>query len=112
MRGTTASTVALGSARPARVEQPAGSTVVVTSCRPAEGAAVHRAMEGLWASPLGRDRPDGPGMPEPLGFDEHTGELRTARVPGPPLGDPRRVDLAVSRAVEVGTLLADLHGSG
>lgn len=112
MAATTRSTVALEPVRRARVEQQHGSTVVVKGYPPAEGAVVHEAMTGLWASGLGRDRVGGPGMPEPLGFDERTGELTTSWVPGAPLAEPGRVDGAVSRAVEVGNLLADLHGSG
>lgn len=112
MARTTGSTVALHPGRLARIEQRQGSTVVVKGYPRTEGAAVHAAMTGLWASPLGRGRVGGPGMPQPLGFDEHTGELTTAWVPGTPLGEPGRVDGAISRAVEVGNLLAGLHGSG
>ena len=51
-------------------------------------------------------------MPEPLGFDGRSGELTTSWVPGTRLGERGRVGGGVSRAVEVGILLADLHGSG
>ena len=112
MAVTTGCTVALEAGQPTRVEKRGGSTVVVTGYRSGVGAAVHEALTGLWASPLGRDRVGGPGMPEPLGYDERSGELMTAWVPGAPLGEPGRVGRATSRAVEVGTLLADLHGSG
>ena len=112
MTGITQSMVALEPARLVRIERRRGSTAVVTRYWGAEGAAVHDAMTGLWASPLGRDREGRPGMPQPLGFDERTGELTTAWVPGTPLGEPGRVEGAFSRAVEVGNLLADLHGSG
>jgi hypothetical protein len=112
MAGHTGSTVALEPGRPARIEQRDGSTVVVKGCSRTEGAAVHAAMTALWASPVGRRRAGGPGMPQPLGFDEYTGELSTAWVAGTPLGEPGRVDGAISRAVEVGHPLAELHGSG
>ena len=109
---TTGSTVALEPPRPVRFEQRRGSTVVVKSYPGTDGAAVHQAMADLWASPLGRDRVGGPGMPEPLGFDGRSGELTTSWVPGTRLGERGRVGGGVSRAVEVGILLADLHGSG
>ena len=112
MAGFTGSAVALEPGRPARIEQRDGSTVVVKGYPRTEGAAVHAAMTALWASPLGRGRAGGPGMPQPLGFDEYTGELTTAWVPGTPLGEPGRVDGAISRAVVVGTLGPAPHGSG
>jgi hypothetical protein len=61
-----------------RIEQRRGSTVVVKSHLGTDGAAVHEALASLWASPLGRDRSGGPGMPEPLGFDSRSGELTMA----------------------------------
>ena len=109
---TTGSTVALEPPRPVRIEQRRGSTVVVKSHLGTDGAAVHEALASLWASPLGRDRSGGPGMPEPLGFDSRSGELTMAWVPGTRLAERGRVGGGVSRAVEVGNLLADLHGSG
>ena len=109
---TTGRTVALEPPRPVRIEQRGGSTVVVKSYLGTDGAAVHEALAGLWASPLGREREGGPGMPEPLGFDSRSGELTIAWVPGTRLAERGRVGAAVSRAVEVGNLLADLHGSG
>ena len=109
---TTGTTVALEPLRPVRIEQRRGSTVVVKSYLGTDGAAVHEALAGLWASPLGRDRVGGPGMPKPLGFDSRSGELTMAWVPGTRLAERGRVGGAVSRAVEVGNLLADLHGSG
>jgi hypothetical protein len=51
-------------------------------------------------------------MPEPLGYDVRTGELTTAWVPGTPLADLDTTGTHSTRSVEVGTLLADLHGSG
>ena len=112
MAGFTGSAVALEPGRPARIEQRDGSTVIVKGYPRTEGAAVHAAMTALWASSLGRGRAGGPGMPQPLGFDEYTGELTTAWVPGTPLGEPGRVDGAISRAVEVGQQVSDQHGAG
>src|SRR6478752_4955316 len=109
---TTGSTVALEPPRPVRFEQRRGSSVVVKSYPGTDGAAVHQAMANLWASPLGRDRVGAPGMPEPLGFDGRSGELATSWVPGTRLAERGCVGGGVSRAVEVGILLADLHGSG
>src|SRR4026208_143440 len=88
MRGFPGSTVALEPARLVRIEQRRGSTAVVTRYRGTGGAAVHQAMTGLWASPLGRDREGGPGVPQPLGFDERTGELTPAWGPGGGPGGP------------------------
>ena len=109
---TTGRTVALEPPRPVRIEQRGGSTVVVTSYLGTDGAAVLEALAGLWASPLGREREGGPGMPEPLGFDSRSGELTIAWVPGTRLAERGRVGAPVPRDVEVGNLLADLHGSG
>ena len=112
MAGTTGSTVALGPGRPARIEQQRWLD------RGRHGLPAHRGC----GRPRGDDRPVGlpagprlasaePGMPQPLGFDERTGELTIAWVPGTPWGS-RTSGGPISRAVEVGTLLADLHGSG
>jgi len=109
---STGSTLAVLPRRPVRFERRHGSAVVVKSYLVAEGAAIFAAMTDLWASPLGRARRGGPGMPEPLGFDARTGALTTAWVPGTPLGDRGRTAAAHSRSVEVGNLLAHLHGSG
>jgi Ser/Thr protein kinase RdoA (MazF antagonist) len=95
-----------------RIEHRQGSAVVVKSFLRTDVAAVHGAMADLWASPLGGDRLRGPGMPEPLGFDSGAGELTVSWVRGKPLAERGSVGGAVSRAVEVGNLLADLHGSG
>jgi Ser/Thr protein kinase RdoA (MazF antagonist) len=98
--------------RPVKLEERDGHTVVVKTYHRTDGEAIHEAMAGLWSSPLGRDRAEGPGMPEPLGFDARARELTMAFVPGEPLGDRGHVGGALSRGVEVGQLLADLHGSG
>jgi hypothetical protein len=109
---TTASATALAPRRPARFEHRPFSDVVVTGYPGTSGMAVHSAMTSLWASPLGRGRRGRPGMPEPLAFDTRTGELTMAWVPGTALADPTSKATPSSRSVEVGTLLADLHGSG
>lgn len=109
---TTGSAIAVAPLQPVRFERRHGSALVVKCYPGTEGVAVYRAMTSLWTSPLGGARRGGPGMPEPLGLDVRTGELTMAWVPGPALGDPGRTSAAVTRSVEVGTLLADLHGSG
>ncbi len=109
---TTQSAIAVAPRRPVRFEHRSFSDVVVTGYPGTSGVAVHAAMTGLWASPLGRGRRGRPGMPEPLAFDVRTGELTMAWVPGTALADPSTPGATSTRSVEVGTLLADLHGSG
>lgn len=109
---TTGSAIAVAPRRPVRFEHRSFSDVVVTGYPGTQGVAVHSAMTGLWASRLGRGRRGRPGMPEPLRFDVRTGELTIAWVPGTALADPSSPGAPSSRSVEVGTLLADLHGSG
>ncbi len=95
-----------------RVEHRPFCDVVVRGYPGTSGLAVHAALTSLWASPLGRGRRGRPGIPEPLAFDVRTGELTMAWVPGTALADARTTGGPSSRSVEVGTLLADLHGSG
>ncbi len=109
---TTGSAIAVAPRRPVRFEHRPFSDVVVTGYPGTSGVAVHTAMTSLWASPLGRGRRGRPGMPEPLAFDLRTGELTIAWVPGTALADPSTPGAPSTRSVEVGTLLADLHGSG
>ena len=109
---TTESAIALAPRRPVRFEHRPFSDVVVTGYPGTSGVGVYAAMTGLWASGLGRGRRGRPGMPEPLAFDVRTGELTIAWVPGTALADPTTPGAPSSRSVEVGTLLADLHGSG
>ncbi|MFL6079707.1 MAG: hypothetical protein ACJ714_07250 [Ornithinibacter sp.] len=108
----SAAVVAPAPRRPVRFERRPFSDVVVTGYPGTSGAAVHTAMVGLWASRLGRARRGRPGMPEPLAFHARTGELTTAWVPGTALADPSTPGATSFRSMEVGTLLADLHGSG
>lgn len=109
---TTRGGLAVAPGRPARFEHRPFCDVVVTGYPGTSGAAVYAAMTDLWASRLGRTRRGRPGMPEPLAFDLHTGELTTAWVSGTALADPSTSSAHRTRSVEVGTLLADLHGSG
>ena len=109
---TSGSAAAVAPRRLVRFEHRPFADVVVTGYPGTSGVAVHTAMTGLWASPLGRGRRGRPGMPEPLRFDVRTGELTVAWVPGTSLADPSTPGAINTRSVEVGTLLADLHGSG
>ena len=109
---TTGSAFDVAPRRPVRFEHRPFSDVVVTGYPGTSGVAVHTAMTSLWASRLGRGRHGRPGMPEPLAFDVRTGELTIAWVPGTALADTSTPGAPSSRSVEVGTLLADLHGSG
>ena len=115
LESVTGSATAVAPRRPVRFEHRPFSDVVVTGYPVVQGVAVHAAMTGLWASRLGRGRRGHggrSGMPEPLAFDVRTGDLTVAWVPGTALSDPSTPGATRSRSVEVGTLLADLHGSG
>ncbi len=112
LESSTGSATAVAPRRPVRFEHRPFSDVVVTGYPGTSGVAVHAAMTDLWAAQLGRGRRGRPGMPEPLAFDVRTGELTTAWVPGTALADSSTPGATSTRSVEVGTLLADLHGSG
>ena len=99
--------------RPVRVRVlPSGRRVVLKRYLSADGAEIHQSMLDLWGSGFGARRTPGPGLPEPLGFEARSGELAMSHVSGQPLGTRGGLGLAVERADEVATLLADLHGSG
>ena len=107
---TTESAIAVAPRRPVRFEHRPFSGVVVTGYPGTSGVAVHTAMTSLWASALGRGRRGRPGMPEPLAFDARTGSHHRVGAGDRP-GRPEHPGPS-TRCVEVGTLLADLHGSG
>lgn len=112
--GSTGTEVLTGhSNRPVRIRtQPSGERVVLKRYLSADGASIHASMVDLWASSFGADRRAGPGLPEPFGFEGHSGELTMSYAPGEPLGSRGSLGLAVARADEAADLLADLHGCG
>ena len=110
---TTGSAIALAPRRPVRFEHRPFSDVVVTGYPGTYGGGRPRRDD----RPVGL--PAGPRSPRPArGCRSRSrstcapASSRSAWVPGTALADPATPAGPVSRSVEVGTLLADLHGSG